>query len=107
MISGSRTLDEHIIDVHLHGNPEELGEDLLHQTLIGGPGILQTEGHNLITVEATIGDECSVLFVAMVHWDLIIPRVGIHEAQEFVARYRVYHLIYAWYWEAVLRKCII
>jgi len=46
------------------------------------------------------GEGCPVL-IWLMHLDLIVSRVGIHEAEEFMTRCCVDHLVYAGWREAV------
>jgi len=55
-----------------------------------------------VTVNGTTDGEGSLVLIFWVHLDLIVPRVGIHEAEKFVVRCCVDHLVYARQWEAII-----
>ena len=56
-----------------------MSEDLIDHPLIGDSGILQPEGHYLITVSPSVNDEGYLLFIFGIHPDLIVSGEGIHE----------------------------
>ena len=56
MYSGNRVL-QHIIDVHLHGVPDQVLEDFVYHSLEGCPCVLESEGHHLVAVDSLIGGE--------------------------------------------------
>ena len=53
-------LDEHIINVYLHILPNLFVEHLVYQSLIRGLCVLQTKGHNPVTIEPLASDERSL-----------------------------------------------
>jgi len=40
------------ISSHLHGVPHQVLEDLVYHPLEGGPCVLESEGHHLVTVNS-------------------------------------------------------
>ena len=63
---------QHIININLHGTAEQRSKHFRHQPLIGGPCILQSEGHHIITVQAMGHDERCLFYIRGVHRDLVI-----------------------------------
>ncbi|PKA60576.1 hypothetical protein AXF42_Ash019469 [Apostasia shenzhenica] len=45
----------------------------VNHVLIDGTGILEAEGHDVITICTEVGDESSFLFIFFSHPDLMVP----------------------------------
>ena len=54
---------QHIIDVHLHGVPYKVLEDLDYHPLEDEPCVLESEGHHLVSVDSLIGGEGYFIFI--------------------------------------------
>ena len=107
MIVSLRTFDQYVVDVDFHRDSQQLREDLVHQPLICRPNILQTEGYDFVVVKFAIGNECSVFLVSMKYRDLVVPQICVHEAEKFMARSCVNHLVNLGHREAVFRTGIV
>jgi len=44
------TFHQYIIDIHLHGTPDQVLEDFVYHSLEGNPCVLEFKGHHLIAV---------------------------------------------------------
>ena len=93
MICSLCALHQHVIHVHLHVASDLSFEDLIDEALVGGSGILQTEGHHFVAVKALGGHEGRMLFVLRCHLDLVISDEGIHEAEQSMTGRRIYQLV--------------
>ena len=60
--------------------PDLLLKDLVDHPLECFFGILQFEGCHLVAVHFPIGGECHLVFILRMYIDLVVPRIGIHEA---------------------------
>ena len=58
-------------------------------------------------VDGVAGGEGNLVLIFWMRLDLIVPRVGIHEVEEFVARSCIDYLVYAGQREAILRTGVI
>ena len=86
MISHCCTLDQHIIDINFHRASQLLRKGLVYQPLVRCSNILQAEGHDFIAIKSAIGNEGIVLLVLRERGDLIVPRIRVHEVEEFMAQ---------------------
>ena len=103
MVGRFEAFDQHIVDLNFHCFANLILEQGIHDPLIGCPGIPQTKRHYLVAVGPLVSNEISFFFfVFWSHSDLIVTRIGIHEAQHFVACGCVYQLIYLGQRETVL-----
>ena len=98
------TLNQYFVDVDLHRDSQYLCEDLIHQPLISCPCIFQIEGHYFVAIKSAISDDGGVFLILRKHGDLIVTRMCVHEADEFMAHGRVDHLVNSGHRKAVLRK---
>jgi hypothetical protein len=57
------------------------GERCVHASLKGGACVSETEGHAFVVVILIIGHEGCLWGVQRVHLELILSRIGVHEAQ--------------------------
>ena len=85
VIRGLYTLHQHIIDVNLHGAPDQVFKILL---TIAGMWVLRSRVRRdyFVTVDSPTSGEGRFVFVWWVHLDLIVAKIGVHEAKELVAR---------------------
>jgi len=51
--------------------------------------------------------EGSIVLIFWMHLDLVVPRVGIYEAEKFMARNCIDYLVYVGQWKAILGTCFI
>ena len=89
------TLLEYVNNIHLHRIPDWPLEDFIDHSLECCSDVLRAEGHNFVTVDDTASSEGCLVLIYWMHLELLVSRVSIHEAEEFVAYCRVDHLIYA------------
>ena len=75
---------QHVIYIYLHRCSDFLLEHLVHQPLVGGSCVLQSEEHHSITLGSLPSDEWGLLLVVGVHTDMIVAREGVYEAEEFM-----------------------
>ena len=67
MISLFFTLDHHIIDVGVYGD----------HSMVGGPNVLHSEGHDLVLKYASRGDKGSILLIRVMDDYLLVATIGI------------------------------
>ena len=94
MIGAIKTLYKHVIDVYLYCVPNQLLESLIDHSLENGSDVLQAEGYDFVSVDGAAIDKDRLVLIWRMHLDLIVSRVGIHEALKFMACYHVDHLVY-------------
>ena len=68
---------QHIVNINLHGTAEQRSEHFLHQPLISGPCILQSEGHHIIEIQSVGRDERCLFYIRGVHRDLVISKESV------------------------------
>jgi len=73
MIAFVATLHCIIVDVAFYDLVYMIMEDCIHGILICYPDILQAEGHHSVAIHPRWHSEGCVLFIFMIHLDLIIP----------------------------------
>ena len=61
------TFYKHIVYIDFHIPPYLLGEHLIHQSLIVGAYILQSERHDFVAIQALASDERSFLLIFFLH----------------------------------------
>ena len=93
---------QHVIYVHLYSCAYLLLEHPVHQPLIGGSCILESEWHHMITIGSLRCDERGLFLVVWVHTDLVVAREGVHETEKFMAGCGVHDEVDPWQREAVL-----
>ena len=86
-------LDDDVIDVDLDVFADLLVKASLHAALVGGASVLQTEGHDVVAVDACWRDECSELLVFDFELDLVVTRVCVEKRKESAARSGVDDLV--------------
>ena len=57
VISALYTFHQHIVNVHLHGVPDQVLEDFVNHLLEGCPCVLESEGHHLAAVDSPTSGE--------------------------------------------------
>ena len=82
----SGRFDQHVIYVYFHCCAYLLLEHPVHEPLIGGSCVLESEWHDAITVGSLRCDERGLFLVARVHTDMVVAGEGVHETEEFMAR---------------------
>ena len=82
---GSSGFYQYVIYVHLHNCAYLLLEHPVHQPLIGGSCVLESERHYTITIGSLRCDERSLFLVVWVHADLVVAGEGVHKTEEFMA----------------------
>ncbi|KAI5323668.1 hypothetical protein L3X38_032740 [Prunus dulcis] len=100
-------LDQHVIHIDFHNFANLLLEDFIHEPLVGCSGVLQPKGHDLVAVGPSLNDERSFCLVVLMHYDLVIARVGIHEAEQLITRCGIHELVNSRQWEVVFRACFV
>ena len=95
------SLNQHVVDIHFHNLTNFIFKHGVNEPLISCPRILEAKGHDLVTVQSFIGDKGCVGLVGGVHFDLVVARVGIEEAERFEASCGVNQLVDSWQGEAV------
>ena len=81
MVFFLEALEQHVIDVHLHGFADQVCKDFINKVLLHCPNILQSEWHNLVAVDVMICSECHFIFIFEAHAYLVVTRVHIHETK--------------------------
>ena len=71
VVRASDTLHKHVVDVFLHDMPDQVLEYSDDYPLEGGSDTLQSEGHDLVAEDSSIGGECSLVLVRQVHLHLM------------------------------------
>ena len=66
-------LRDHVVHKHLHRLSYMFLKQLVHQTLVSGANILETERHYLVTVKVLPGDKTGLVLVGGMHHDLVVP----------------------------------
>ncbi|XP_020218328.1 uncharacterized protein LOC109801623 [Cajanus cajan] len=57
MVLGQGGFDHHVVNIDFHVLPDLLVENLVHQSLVSGSCVLETEGHHSVAVIGVIGNE--------------------------------------------------
>jgi len=94
MVGAIKTLHKHV-DIHLPCVPDQLLENFINHSLESGSFVLQAEGHDFVAVDGAAGGEGRLVLVFWMHPNLIVSLVDIHEAEKFVTRCHIDHLVYA------------
>ena len=81
MVGPPKTLQKHVVNVYLHGMPNQVLEDLVDHSLEGCSGILHSERHHVIAIDSLIDDEHLLVFIWCMHFDLIVSDVDVHKAE--------------------------
>jgi len=63
--------DDHIIYIYLNIAFDQWAQYFVHEPLISGPNIFQTEGHYLITIIGGLTHECRFVLICWVHRYLV------------------------------------
>ena len=97
-----RAFYQHVVYIDFHVPSYLALEYFVHKPLVRCPCILQTEGHDFVTIQASIGDKQGLLLIFRMYEDLVVTRDCIHEAEQFIPGCRVNQGINAWEGEAVI-----
>src|SRR2546430_13293337 len=84
MIAFTTTLNGNVVDVAFDGLSGGFGENLVHCSLIGSTGVLQSKGHDCVAEHPKKCHEGDVPLVIRVHFDLIAPGASIHEGHPLI-----------------------
>lgn len=68
-----KALNQYVFYIHLNIPPNLAFKHLINEPLVDGSRVLQSKGHDLVTIESAVGDEGSFFLVGLVHLYLIIP----------------------------------
>ena len=79
VIRSLQRFDQHVIDVYLHRSTELICEHCVDKSLVSGTCILQSEGHDLKTVNSPFCNKRRLLLIIGMHEDLIVSEKCIHE----------------------------
>ena len=112
VVGSVEAFDYHIINIGLHISPKLPFEDPVDQPLESGTGILQAEGHHLVTIQTFVGDKGRLLLILRIHSNLVVAGESIHETQQLVAGSSVDQLINlrereAIFWASLVEVCIV
>jgi hypothetical protein len=84
---------DYIVYICLNGSPDVISENVLHTSLVGSARISETERHCHIAIHPERRDEQSRELVGLLHFYLVVPRIGVKETQKFAPGGRVNDLI--------------
>jgi hypothetical protein len=101
------SLHDYIIYVSLNGSLDVISENVLHTSLVCSARVSETERHRYVAVHPERRDERSRELVGLLHFYLVVPGIGIKEAQELTPRSRVNDLIHSWQRKRNFRTCFI
>ena len=68
---------------------DHVGEDVLHRSLIGRAGVLQSKRHDGVAIYSNRCVEGSFFFIFGSHLDLVVTAEAVHERKHFMANYIV------------------
>ena len=66
------TLFTNIIDVNLHGAPNQVFKGIINHSLEGESFVFEFEGHHPVAVDSSTSNKGSFVFFWWVHLDLIV-----------------------------------
>ena len=107
MLRNGLTFNQHIIHVGLHISSELMRKNFIYQSLIGGPSIFQTKRHNFVTIDGSVGNKSSFLFILLGHTDLIVSGESVHEGHQWKTQSGVHQQVNARERIAVFRASFI
>ncbi|KAI5321605.1 hypothetical protein L3X38_030676 [Prunus dulcis] len=99
--------NQHVVYLDFHGFADLLIENFIHEPLVGCSDVLQPKGHYLVAVSPSLDDEKGLRLVILVHQDLIIAGVGVHEAEQLIAGSCIHKLVDSPQLEVILRACFV
>lgn len=67
------SLNYHVIDIDLQVFLYLVGEDNIHEALVGGVNVLKDERHDIIMIVVMIRHEGSFRSVYRIHLNLVVP----------------------------------
>jgi len=73
----TRGFDNHVVDVYFDTFAHYMAEDFIHQPLISGSCVFETERHDFIKVVGVVCDEGGLVHISCGHWDLIVSGICI------------------------------
>ncbi|KAI5313158.1 hypothetical protein L3X38_042332 [Prunus dulcis] len=77
MVCTLRSFDQHVLQVNFHGFVDLHLVNFIHKHLVGCSSVF-------ITVGPSLDDERCLRLVILMHQDLIIVEVGVHEAEQLI-----------------------
>ena len=72
---------QHVVNVYLDISSNLMCEHLVYEPLVRCTHIFEAEWHHFIAEDALASDERHLLLIHFIHFDLVIARKNIHEAQ--------------------------
>lgn len=86
MLVDALGLDDHVVYIHFNILPNLVLKDLVHESLVRGTSVFQSERHYLVAIVGVFSNECCFFLVGGgVHANLVVPRIGVEEAEEVEA----------------------
>jgi hypothetical protein len=98
---------DYVIHVCLNGSPDVISEDVLHTSLVCCAHVSETERHRHVAEHPKRRDERSRKLVGLLHLYLVVPEIGIKEAQKFAPGGQINDLIDPWQGKKNFRTCFI
>ena len=72
---------QHVVNVDLDISFNLMCEYLVHEPLVCCTHIIKAERHHFIAKDALAGDKRSLLLICFIHFDIVVTKKSIHEAQ--------------------------
>jgi hypothetical protein len=69
--------DHNVINVGLDGWADVFPQNVLHESLVRRPRVLETEGHSNIAIHVERGDKRSHELIGLLHFNLVVARICI------------------------------
>ena len=85
MVFPGFSIDEDIIKENKHKMTKKRTEDMIHEALEGGGGIIQAKGHDQKLIVALMSYNGSLRNVCLFHTDLVVARTKIKFSKELGA----------------------
>jgi hypothetical protein len=84
-----------------------ISENMLHTSLVCSTRVLETKRHCYVAIHPERRNERSRELVGLLHFYLVVPRIGMKETQKFAPGGRVNDLIDPWQRKRNFRTCFI
>jgi hypothetical protein len=81
MVYRLHALHQHVIHIDLHIPSNLALKHFIHKPLVCCLCVLQTEGHDLVGIQASIGDERGLLLIFKMHEDLVVAKKCVHKVE--------------------------
>jgi hypothetical protein len=98
---------DYIVYVCLNSSPDVIPENVLHTSLVCSARVSETERHCHVAIHPERHDERSRELVRPLHFYLVVPGVGVKEAQKLAPGGRVNDLIDPWQRKRNFGTCFI